>query len=159
MNTDRTCCFIGHRDVAATLELSKKLYVIIEMLITEKHIDTFIFGSKSSFDELCRKTVTEIKEKHPHIRRIYARAEHPFIDDSYKAYLLQFYDDTYFPAHMLSAGRASYVERNLHMIDNSRVCVVYYDSDYTPSNRKSGTKIAFDYAVKRKRTIINIKDI
>lgn len=62
MNTDRTCCFIGHRDVAATLELSKKLYVIIEMLITEKHIDTFIFGSKSSFDELCRKTVTEIKK-------------------------------------------------------------------------------------------------
>lgn len=39
------------------------------------------------------------------------------------------------------------------MIDKSDICVFYYDKE----NRKSGgTKIAFEYAVKRQKTIVNI---
>lgn len=35
------------------------------------------------------------------------------------------------------------------MIDNSHFCIVYYDEQNTPANRKSGTKIALDYAIKK----------
>ena len=70
------------------------------------------------------------------------------------AYLLQFYDETYYPEKMLGAGRAAYVERNYEMINNSNFCVVYYDEEYIPNKRKSGTKIALDYAIKKGRKII-----
>ena len=136
-------------------------------LITEKEVDTFYFGGKSEFDDLCHKIVTDLKEKYPYIKRIYVRAEFPFIDESYKKYLLERYEDTYYPERMVNAGKAAYVERNCEMIDNSSYCICYYDENYAPSRRKnnkralldyqpkSGTKIAYDYAVSRKLTIYN----
>ena len=151
---ENTCCFIGHREINMTDELKEKLCVVIERLIVDENIDTFLFGSKSQFDDLCYDVVTEIKKKYPHIKRIFVRAEYPYIDESYVAYLLKSYEDTYFPKSVLGAGKASYVKRNCEMIENSRFCIVYYKEDYTPKGRKSGTKIAFDYAEKKKKTII-----
>ena len=151
---ENTCCFIGHREINVTDELKEKLHMVIERLIIEESIDTFLFGSKSQFDDLCYDIVTEIKKKYPHIKRIFVRAEYPYIDESYEAYLLESYEDTYFPKSVLGAGKASYVKRNCEMIDNSRFCIVYYKKDYTPKGRKSGTKIALAYAEKKKKTII-----
>ena len=70
---------------------------------------------------------------------------------------------------VVKSGRASYVERNKEMIDNSDYCVFYYDENYQlPKKRalnglseyspKSGTKIAFDYAKQKNKIIINIKE-
>ena len=151
---ENTCCFIGHREINVTDELKEKLRVVIECLIVDENIDTFLFGSKSQFDDLCYDIVTEIKKKYPHIKRIFVRAEYPYIDESYEAYLLESYEDTYFPKSVLGAGKASYVKRNCEMIENSRFCIVYYKKDYSRKGRKSGTKIAFDYAEKKKKTII-----
>ena len=149
-----TCCFFGHRTINETEELKNKLREAVEKLIVEENVDTFLFGSKSRFDALCLEIVSEIKEKYPHIKRIYVRAEFPFIDDSYKTYLMKLYDDTYYPEKVIGAGRAAYIERNFEMIDNSRFCIVYYDEEYSPTNRKSGTRIALDYAKKKAREII-----
>ena len=151
---ENTCCFIGHREINVTDELKEKLRVVIECLIVDENIDTFLFGSKSQFDDLCYDIVTEIKKKYPHIKRIFVRAEYPYIDESYVAYLLKSYEDTYFPKSVLGAGKASYVKRNCEMIENSRFCIVYYKEDYTPKGRKSGTKIALAYAVRKKKNII-----
>ena len=137
-----------------TDELKEKLRMVIKRLIIEESVDTFLFGSKSQFDNLCYDIVTEIKKNHPHIKRIFVRAEYPYIDESYKEYLLERYEDTYFPKAVEGAGKASYVKRNCEMIDNSRFCIVYYKEDYTPKSRKSGTKIALDYAKKKKKSII-----
>ncbi len=149
-----SCCFFGHRTINETEELRMKLTEIIERLITVENVDTFFFGSKSRFDSLCLKLVTKIKEKYPYIKRIYVRAEFPVISDTYKAYLLKSYDDTYYPEKILGSGRAAYVERNYEMINNSRFCIVCYDESYTSATRKSGTKIAFNYAIKKDRKII-----
>lgn len=151
---ERTCCFIGHRKIEDTLELRTELYDSIERLITEENVDTFLFGSKSRFNDLCHELVTEIKEKYPHIKRIYVRAEYPDIDDGYKAYLLKDYEDTYYPNKIIGAGKATYVERNCEMINNSRFCIVYYNEAHAPTTRKSGTKIALGYAVRHKKDII-----
>ena len=152
--TNSTCCFFGHRKISVTDRLKQTLYENIEKLITEKGVDTFLFGSKSQFDSLCLDTVTQIKDKYPHIKRIYVRAEFPYIDDSYKAYLLESYDDTYYPDKLLNAGRAVYVERNCEMIDKSAFCIVYYDESSSPTKRKSGTKSALDYACKLGKDIV-----
>ena len=154
--TLNTCCFFGHRTIDETEELKTKLTETIEKLITDENVDTFLFGSKSRFNELCCEIVTEIQEKYPHIKRIYVRAEIPFIDEAYTNYLLARYEDTYFPERSIGAGKSVYIERNCEMIDNSRFCVVYYDEKHTPAARKSGTKIALDYAVKRGKHIIKL---
>ena len=148
------CCFIGHREINENDELRQHLYSIIENLILEKNVDTFLFGSKSRFNSLCHELVTAAKEKHPHIKRIYVRAEFPLINEDYKSYLLESYEDTYYPEQIIGAGKAAYVERNHHMVKNSCFCVFYYKENY--SKRKSGTKLALDYALKEDKRIILI---
>lgn len=63
MIKEHTCCFFGHRKIDVTDKLVEHLNDIIEKLITDKSIDTFLFGSKSEFDTLCLKVVTELKIK------------------------------------------------------------------------------------------------
>ena len=155
MLIENTCCFFGHRTINETEKLKVKLYKTIESLVVNENVDTFLFGSKSRFDSLCLELVTKLKEKYPHIKRIYVRAEFPIISDEYKAYLLKNYEDTYYPENLIGAGKAVYVERNIEMINRSLFCIVYYDESNTPTTRKSGTKIALDYAIKcKKKTFI-----
>ena len=156
---DRVCCFFGHREISENDVLKNILHENIEKLITEENARIFLFGSKSQFDDLCHEVVTKLKEKYPLVKRIYVRAEFPYIDDSYKAYLLGKYEDTYYPEKLINAGRAVYVKRNYEMIDNSDFCICYYDTAYNPKKRKSGTGIAFAYAVKKKKRIINTAEI
>ena len=125
-----------------------------ERLIVDEKVDTFLFGSKSQFNNLCLEMVTKIKEKYPYIKRIYVRAEFPVISDNYEAYLLQFYEETYYPEKILGSGRAVYVERNYEMINKSRYCIVYYEESRIPTTRKSGTKIAIDYAIRHKKEML-----
>ena len=146
---ENTCCFFGHRTINETEELKSKLIEVIEELICEKQVDTFLFGSKSQFNSLCLELVTELKEKYPHIKRIYVRAEYPDINEQYTNYLLESYEKTYYPEHIRNSGRAAYVERNYEMINKSKFCIVYYDEQNAPTTRKSGTKIAIDYAIKK----------
>ena len=156
MNKSNTCCFIGHRKIKETEELKGKLFEIIETLIVEKKVDTFLFGSKSGFDDLCYDVVDVLKGKYTYIKRIFVRAEYPNISEEYRQYLLQSYEDTYYPKSVLGANRAVYVKRNHEMIDNSCYCVFYCNENFAPKTRESGTKIALDYAKRKKKEIIVI---
>ena len=161
-----TCCFFGHRKINETKHLNDIVYKNVESLIVDNGVNVFLFGSKSQFDDLCHKVVANLKQKYPHIKRIYVRAKFPYIDDNYKRYLLLNHEDTYYPNRIINSGKAAYVERNYKMIDKSNFCVVYYDENYMPPKRKhskkdlidyqpkSGTKLAYDYA-KRKGLILN----
>ena len=151
-----TCCFFGHRTIKETKELKEKLIKIIEKLIVEEKVDTFLFGSKSHFNSICLEVVTEIKEKYPHVKRVYIRAEYPYISEQYKNYLLENYEDTYYPEKIMNSGKAVYVERNYEMINNSQFCIVYYDEHVKPTTRKSGTKIALNYAIRQRKKVIRI---
>ncbi len=170
-NIEHTCCFFGHRKISDSKELRAKLWSAIETLIINHSVDTFLFGSKSDFDTLCCKTVTALKESYPYIKQIYVRAEYPHITDSYYDYLLaQGYDDTYFPEHLEHAGKSSYIKRNHEMIHKSKFCIVYYNENYLPPRRKynkrnvadyqpkSGTALAYHYAMRKKREIMNVGD-
>ena len=78
------------------------------------------FESKSRFNSLCLELVTVIKEKYPHIKRIYVRAEYPYISEHYKDYLLESYEGTYYPENIIGSGRVAYVERNYEIINKSQ---------------------------------------
>ena len=88
---------------------------------------------------------------------MYVRASYPFLEKSYEEYLLESYEETYFPPKIANAGKYSYVERNYEMIDSSTYCVFYYNKNYiTRLDRNSGTKLAYEYALKKKKQIINL---
>ncbi len=151
-----TCCFFGHRSITVTEELREKLHLEIEDLIINNGVNTFLFCGKGCFDRLCLETVTRLKEKHTHIKRIYVRAEYPYINDWYERSLLKIYDETYYPENIIGAGKFVYVERNIEMIKRSRYCIVYYNEEEAPKNRKSGTKIAIGYARRYGKEIVFI---
>ena len=144
-------------DISDLLKI--KLYEVIKELITEHNIDIFLFGNKSQFNDICYDIVSELKKDYAHIKRVYVRAQFPHISEDYKSYLLERYEETYFPCNALNAGKVSYIKRNIDMIDNSTYCITYFDESYTPDTRKSsksGTRTAYNYALKKQKKIINI---
>ena len=160
--------FIGHRKIQNSELLTEQIKRIVLNLIDEKQVDTFLFGSRSDFNDLCLDAVNEIKVLRPNIKRVYVRAAYPYIDSAYEAYLLKFYDATYIPDKIENAGKAAYVERNEYMIDKADVCIFYYNENYQPPLKpatkkrifsfqpKSGTKISYDYAVSKQKEILNL---
>ena len=161
------CCFIGHRTIQNREELECLLKITVLKLIN-RGVTTFLFGSKSAFNDLAWEVVTELKARHPSIKRVYVRASYQYIDKTYRDYLREAYEETYFPSKLEGAGKCSYVKRNYEMIDNSRYCVFYYNEKYIAplrkinrkalmeASRNSGTKVAYNYAVKNKKIIINL---
>ena len=150
--------------------MKSKLYKEIEKLIQTEGIETFLFGSKSQFNDLCHKIVSDLKCKYPHIQRIYVRAEAEHIEGegsrAYREKLAQHYEKTYYPVCVSGAGKAVYVKRNCHMIDESAVCIIYYDEKYKPAKRRqsnrdlleyqpaSGTEVACRYAEKKNNQFV-----
>ena len=162
-----TCCFFGHRKIISDDKLVNDITSAIENLIINHHVDTFLFGSKSQFDRLCYKIVSRFKTKYPNLKRIYVRAEFPYIDDQYRSYLLERYEDTYFPDQLYHAGKAVYIERNYEMIQNSKYAIIYYNKNYIPPHQhykkdlllrpsKGGTKISYEYAKQKGLLICNV---
>ena len=151
----KTCCFIGHRQAKRTEELKRKIEEIVCELIVKYGVEKFLFGSKSDFDDACYQVVTAIKEKKfNNIERVYVRAEYSKITDEYIKYLLKSYEETYMPQKVERAGKGRYVVRNKEMIEISAIVVFYYDEEN--AREKSGTKIAYEYAKKKGKRIINI---
>ena len=148
-----SCCFFGHREIIETEDLRKNLFVILEALVKKEEVEIFVFGSKSRFNNLCYEMVTKPKEKYPKISRIYIRGEYENANDSYISYFLEKYEETYFSVQAVNATKAVYIKRNYEMIDLCERCVIYYNEKCMPKTRKSGTKIALDYAIKKSKKI------
>lgn len=171
---NKVCCFIGHRKIDTTKELKDKLFNLIEDLIKDKNVRVFLFGSRSEFNTLCYDIVSTLKKKYLFIKRIYVRGEFQYISDQYKdKYFLNGYEDSFLPDSCKIASKATYVERNKFMIDESDFCVFYFKNDYKPEVKKisnrgisgmytsevSGTKKAYEYALKKEKNVLNILNL
>ena len=183
--SDIKCSFFGHRKIEITEELKQKVKEVVEDLIVNFNVDTFLFGSRSDFDYLCHLVVTELKEKYPNIiRKCYTCRSETCTLESERAHWEEVYghfrkekvtllgvEEEIEHKTKYSAGRASYVERNQAMINDSDYCIFYYDENYQPEMRKyskrsigyyqpkSGTALAYTYAKQKKKILININKI
>lgn len=164
-----SCCFIGHRNIEVTDTLTTHVRTVVLDLLN-KGVEIFYFGSRSQFNDLCWNIVTDLKTDYPNILRVYIRAEYQYVDNDYTNYLLQFYEDTFYPSQVEGSGKIAYVKRNQLMIGASDYCLFYYNPNYTLPMRKSkyglppkavrgGTKLAYDYAVSKSKRIINLYEI
>lgn len=102
--------------------------------------------------------MTKYKIKYPNLKRLYIRTNAPILSEEYKNYLLQFYDNTYYPRDVEGAGKAIYVKRNIFMIDNCDLLIAYYREDLIKGT-KSGTKTAVEYAKEKGKKIIYINHL
>ena len=152
----KSCSIIGHRDVEATDDLKTSIMQTARHLIINDGITDFLFGSRSVFKDLCYDVITELKKEFDYIRRIYVRAEYPNITEHYYNYLKRFYEDSYFYSDTHN-GRLNYIKRNEKIIDESEVCLFYYNAEYkVASKTKSGTHLAYKYAQRKNKNIINL---
>ncbi len=175
-------CFIGHRTVTDAEQLKIRLKETVARLIADG-ADTFLFGSKSDFNYLCWSVVTELQEQFPNVKRIKYNAPHEvaftskaerencemlFIKFVHEEPHYTDYEEAIECKKSFHVGKNAYIMRNQAMIDNSDVCIFYYDKDYLPPERKqskrcvlnyhpkSGTATAFNYAKRKKKKIINL---
>lgn len=174
---EKRCCFIGHRTIEQTDELLALLTDTIRRLILEEGVCYFLFGSRSAFDDLCHRIVTEFQQEFPNIVRVaYTRRSEYAVKAEEKVKMertwatilktevkLKDYDAEVQSDRVFSAGKASFVERNQEMIDDSDFCVFYYNESYLPPRRKrsnrdlssyqpkSGTRLAYEYAVQKSK--------
>lgn len=180
---NKACCFIGHRKINKTDKLALKLRKLIEYLIVNQNVKIFLFGSKSDFNDLCYSVVTDIKVKYLNIKRICytcksevctLEKQRKYWEKIYSNFFkqdvcLQSFDEEFEYKNKYVSGKASYIERNYAMIDGSDYCIFYYDKFYQPETRlnsvthkkyqpKSGTKFAYEYAQRKKKTIFNVID-
>ena len=159
----KACSFFGHRDTPQTDELKHKVRETVERLIVEERVDTFLFGSRSKFDELCHMVVTELKEKYPHIRRVAYLCKHEAgclvgagMDLTQKikrvtgrdVYVAE-YEEIKKSDRVNSAGRAAYVERNQLMLDDSEFAILYFNIQEAKKT-KSGTYLVYQRLNQRK---------
>lgn len=91
-----SCCFIGHRNFTYNKEYECKFENLIENLILNEKVDTFLFGSASEFDNFCYNVVSKLKNKFSNVVRIFVRAEYPIISNDYYNHLKTFYEESYF---------------------------------------------------------------
>ena len=175
-------CFWGHRTITDKEQVRAKLLNVISALV-EKGADTFLFGSKSDFDFLCWEVVTKLKEQYPSLKRISYNAPHEtsftskeerehnerfFSEMLHREVLCADYEKSVNSLKSIGANKSAYIMRNREMIERSDVCVFYYNKDYLPPKRKqskrsavdyqskSGTAIAFAYALQKKKIILNL---
>ena len=164
----KACSFFGHRDTPQTEELKQKVRETVERLIVEERVDTFLFGSRSNFDELCYIVVTELKEKYPHIQRIAYLCKHEsgclagegkdeqrIIKEltGRDVYVREF-EDIKKSDRVNSAGRAAYVERNYWMINDSDFVVVHLEEGR--NDGKSGSRLAYKYSLRQKKSMLTV---
>lgn len=175
-------CFIGHRTVANSEVVKVQLEETVAKLIADG-ADTFLFGSRSDFDSLSWEVVTQLQQQHPNIKRISYNAPHErsFTSPKEREYFerlylhfigkeIQFkeYEGSVDASKCVGATYDIYVMRNYEMIDDSDVCVFYYNKEYLPPRRKqskrnvvdyqprSGTAVSFIYAQRKNKKIINL---
>ena len=153
----------------ASAELKGKIKIMVEDLIVKEGVDTFIFGSKSQFDDLCHTVVTELQKEHKNLRRIAYLCRHETgclvgagmnLSQKIKRFIgkeiaVKEYEEIKKCDRVNNAGRASYVERNQWMIDDSDVIIIRFDED-RKTDKQSGTAIAYAYAERKNKKVLKI---
>lgn len=170
MREYKSCAFIGHRNCKITKELKNEVVFIIEELINKEGVLNFLFGSKSRFNDFCHEVVTEFMPKYTNIKRVFytcssescilekdrSRMENAYFLASGKNIKLLGFEEEVEHKNKYVANVASYIERNYAMIDDCDFVVFYYDKNYDVDTSNSGTRLAYKYAKKKRKNIINV---
>lgn len=163
-NIDTSCCFTGHRtiDSAKLSSLIEKLTLEVGYL-AEHGVSDFYAGGALGFDTLAALTVLKLKQRGYDIK-LHLILPCPEQTRSWSARDVEVFNNILMRAdssEMMSDhyhGGVMHM-RNRAMVDNSGICVCYWDGDKVrPSESGGGTLYTVNYARKLGRTVINLCD-
>ncbi len=151
---EKLVCFIGHRKINDTPKLRERIKDILIDLIKSGAVN-FIFGDRSEFNGLCYELVTNLKREYSYIKRIHFRKNYENADGYTMQFLISGFEESICPKGVANAGKASYIKRNRAMIEESDICIFYYDENYRLKFQKRGTALAYIFAESKNKRIIN----
>lgn len=132
--------FIGHRTVKykemIELKLIKKINTLIDIGVNE-----FVFGSNSEFDNICYHIIENYNKK---ITIFCCGKEN------------RRYDKIFYTNVPFENRKNIYIERNKSLIDYCDIIIFYFDDQYSFPKTNSGTRIAYEYALRKRKQVFNI---
>ena len=124
---DKTCFFIGHRDVPESVR--PLLDAAVERHIAEYGVTEFIVGHYGRFDYMAAGSVQRAKKRHPEVELVLLLPYYPFPYDTGG------YDRTYYPEGLETVPRPfAIVRANEYMIKNSDY-LICYDAGFVGKTR------------------------
>ena len=153
MSRDKSCFFIGHREVDE--RLLPRLELTIERLIAEENVRYFYVGGYGGFDRIAAVAVKRAKQKYPDITLMLVLPYHP----AERAIpTLDGFDGTYHPEGLEKTPRRyAIVRTNQIMVDTSNWLVCYVQ------HGASNSRNLLEYAQRREEKgliqVINIGEI
>ena len=150
---EKICSFFGHRDVHITDKLYTAVIAEIAKAVTFG-VRTFYFGGYGTFDDLCHKAVTEIKNKKPElkIKRIYCVPQERYLYKSVRYFRREDYDEVIYLTPSFTGWYKSIYFRNCAIIDQSELIIFFAEN-----KKNSGAYKAYLYAKKKKdKQIVNL---
>lgn len=155
MEIHKSCSVFGHHKIEITEQLKAKLTTTLENLISQEDVKYFYFGGFSEFDDLCWRIVTELKKVYPDIYRIFCLSDPRHLRPLKRPKWLKnedYEEITYLDLDFDYWYTRIYF-RNCEMINRSDYVVFYVNH-----SEESGAYKALQYAIKKKKQIINICD-
>ena len=152
MNYKYCSCF-GHLKIDITEELEKNTEKLFESLVVNENVGNFFFGGFGLFDDLCWQVVTKLKQKYPHIKRIFCLHDPRLqrIDKRIKYFNEEDYEEFIYLDLSFDYWYTRIYYRNCEMINQSDFVVFYIRN-----TNNSGAYKAYKYAVKQKKQIFEL---
>ena len=152
MNNISTCSIFGHREIEITKELEDRLITTFEDLINQGCV-YFYFGGFGMFDDLCYKLISKLKEKYPHVQRIFCLYDPRHVKVSKRPNWLknEEYEDYIYLSLSFDYWYNRIYYRNCAIIDISDFIIFYVEN-----RENSGAYKAFKYANIKKKNYVNL---
>ncbi len=148
----QTVSFFGHWNTEENENLVRHMKLVVEKLIKNYNIKYFLFGGLGNFDEIAWKVVTNLKEKYPHIQRIFIVSDVRQLRISKSPHWLNnsnFESIQDIPISYPGFYRRIFF-RNLAMMEISDIVLFYVQP-----RQNSGAYKTYEQAKRMKKTIFN----
>lgn len=140
------CSFFGHKDAPQSLHPEIKAH--IELLITQRNVDSFMVGNQGSFDSMVLKALRELKQAYPHICYNVVLAYVPAQKQEYELYAPS---ETFLPEGIETAPKRFAISwRNKWMVRESDLILCYITHSW------GGAAQFVDYAKRQEKEVINL---
>lgn len=150
----KSCAFFGHRHIDAEQYRDKLLSIIID-LIENKGVTQFYSGFRGKFDYYCSALIHELKARYPQVRNTMVLSyipQTPIGEPEYAFKLPDCFDDSIYVLERSVPKKFAIIETNKCVVDMVDFIVAGVMTHF------GGAYTALEYAVKRKKPILNVID-
>lgn len=140
------CSFFGHKD--APQSLYPEIKANIELLITQRNVDSFMVGNQGGFDSMVLKALRELRQVYPHICYNVVLAYMPTQKQEYELYDPS---ETFLPEGIETVPKRFAISwRNKWMVRESSVIICYITHSW------GGAAQFVEYAKRQGKEVINL---